>query len=463
MGILEDRGFVKRPGTSGAKKPPEKAPPRLPDVMVATEHSASVTATGAYAKDAEERVAFENAKHVIRSGTVFRISFGDVLTSRSPQEGNILTTESPSDCDHSEGYVWGLGKRPALARGKLSLAAANGEDVACEDSDIVYEQLRNASPELEYLSIPLEEGPYAEKDGKMAEFADAVFKDVTDGNLIAMIERLIDIRPFVDPSTEAAYPRLCRSGYNFTLAQDFMTSDELPTAGQILSDENRLYVESASGASRLKLAHPMESYLLAVSALRRRGLEAYPAHAVMPSSDYGELFYPLIAIVDLAKEVPLTTFDLFRSHPPMASVDIISDVAAQGVLHAMRAEARAKHLTVEMKLQSQEGKALSDDEILNQLERISRSLFECIKAWPGCHFISRAMTYLHQDLTGAFVSMDPNMAMADVMAPPVVVGPGMIRPRSFVEVTAERYMDHLQTLIGQKIERAEKIETGESE
>jgi len=418
------------------------------EAVIAPGQAGEKKPTDANAKDAEEREAFLKAEHVIRKGTVMRISFGGVLNSKSPQEGAVLPNESASsdDCDHMQGYVWGLGRKPVPVR---SL------DAAMED-DMVYPQVAAAVTELEALSIPLEEGPYADKDGKMAEFADAVFKGVKDGDSYALIEHVMDTRPFTDPDTEAMCRRIHRSGYNFTLDQEFMTSDELPTAGQILSDETRLYLETASGVERMRLVHPMECYLLAVSALRRRGLMAYPAHAVVPTAEGGELSHPLIAIVDLAKEVPLTTFDLFRFHPNMASVDIMSDVSVQGILHAMRAEARVKHLTVAMKTEANQGRAIVGEDFDNQLVRITRSVFECYKAWPGSHFINRALTYLYNDLTQVFIAADPAMALPDMETAPIVTGPGTFRLRSKAEATAEKETNKVEDALGYLIAQFEK-------
>jgi hypothetical protein len=97
----------------------------------------------------------------------------------------------------------------------------------------------------------------------------------------------------------------------------------------------------------------------------------------------------------------LTTFDLLRTHPPAGAIDIISDRAAMGALHAMRAEARVKHLSAEMVRLSKDDKEIDADEAGNQLRRIARSLFESVKLWDGNPFISQASTFLQLELQEA--------------------------------------------------------------
>jgi hypothetical protein len=144
----------------------------------------------------------------------------------------------------------------------------------------------------------------------------------------------------------------------------------------------------------ITLTNGMESLLLATAALRIQGYNVYPALAVRPGPDNKEQYCPIMAIIDMTKERPLTTFALLRFHPSMGSIDIISDQAMLGLTHVMRAETRIKHLSI-LRLEASQGKTtIGLDEIKSRLHGIAESLYECHKIWPGCRFIEDALAFL---------------------------------------------------------------------
>jgi len=150
----------------------------------------------------------------------------------------------------------------------------------------------------------------------------------------------------------------------------------------------------------------MEPYLLAVAALRLKGINAYPAQSIVPAGEDEEAAHPLIVILDLSKEVPLTTFDMFRAHPATGAIDILSDVAVEGVTYAMLAEARIRHLVYDMIRLGEQGQEMPPEQFGNQLGRISRMLFESVKRWDGNPFVSRAMTKLSMGVGEAVLISD---------------------------------------------------------
>jgi hypothetical protein len=329
------------------------------------------------------------------------------------------------------------------------------KDEECGDA-FLYNQLTAAAQELKRHSMPLEEGPYADKEGRVDEFTDKLFEGVKDGDRLAMVERVIDTRPFLTPELERAYPRAFPT-FNFFYNEDFMTPDNLPSAGEILG-QKRLVRNRTTGASQFYLVHPMEQYILAVAALRSKGLNAYPAQAVVPEMDGSESTHPLIVIMDLAKGPSLMTFDMARDHPPLGAIDILSDVAVTGAMYAMLAEARITHLTTLMVLESRRDRSLELATIQNQLERISRSLLQCAKRWDGCPFIPRTRNYLFQDLHQAFLATDPGMALPDTSAEPIMAGPGQLRFPTYAEVSAANYVDYMMGVFARMFVKARKEE-----
>jgi len=313
--------------------------------------------------------------------------------------GRIVFPANASCEEHgTPGWICGWGEKPKGAKG--GLVAVGQEGPKLEGGDIIYEQLRRVLPKLKEHARPLEEGPYADKAGSMALLMDSM--GLNTDELEEVIERTIDIRPFVDTETEMHSPRRFQHGCSFAYKQDFVPpTDALSTAGEILTQE-RLYEDETTGASHVTIYNQMEMYLLAVSALRRKGLEAYPALAATPhpGADMGgpkEHLAPLIVLVDLAAEVPMKTFDLQRIHPPLGAIDIISDEGMIGVTYVIQAEARMKSLTVEQVTLSKEGKALEPEELDHRLDSIATSLFEAYKRWPGSRFISDALQHFLED------------------------------------------------------------------
>ena len=366
--------------------------------------------------------------------TVQRINFG-----------RVLTASGLTECGTS-GYVMGLGQRPHGARGLLHAVPSSEGPVRDNGGDIVHQQLVPALAALRINSLEPDKGPYADISGAVARFTDVVLKGVSRDNLYAIIERIIDIRPqamtdiapgvsVVDLEMETRFPRVQNYPYQFRLDYDFQVPDALSTAGVILTEPKRGVSDPASGANLTMLDHVMEPYILAVAILRGAGFrEAYPALGVIPVDGRNVRYQPLIAVVDLNQDVPLTTFDLVRYHAPMASIDLLSDMAALGGLYAALAEARVNHLTVEMLLQFKDGRSLSEAELSHHLSKIAQTLFEAHKLWPGSHYITGALVRAFKDIqdtlfaisqgeignavaeaqrTGARLLFDPNQALTD--------------------------------------------------
>jgi len=321
---------------------------------------------------------------------------GRVCSVNSPQLGEVDTAPAQdSDCEHQTGFVCGFGKRPTGARGGLRLAAANGESAGVE-GDFVWKQIPAVIEELQRHSLPSESGPYADKDDVITHFAQTIFDGIDPRDARKLIGRVIEARPAFEMSANMPeglasmvmyahnVPRHFTSGYSFIYSESFegfVPPDELPVAGEILS-QHRVRENPIHGGTEFGIIHPMEYYLLAVAALRRLGHQAYPALAVVPGPDGGELNAPLLAVIGMTKDVPLTTFDpVLVAHPNAGAFDILSDEAVMGVVHAMRAEYRVRQLIAA--LADEPGLRSEEPSINNHLAKIARSLFESVKLWDG--------------------------------------------------------------------------------
>lgn len=320
--------------------------------------------------------------------TVQRITFGRYITP------------------HCDGYLLEHGRtKPRAAEFDKPME----EPVAVPNSksaEKIALQVRDADTELSLNGIALDKGPYADKKGLVQRLMREIVADTNSTQEI--IERTIDIlRPLADPNAEAMFPRVYQSeDYHFMYLPDFgMMPDVQPTAGAILAQRERRIEDHTIGIEGIVVSHVMEPYLLAAAVLRRAGMNAYPALAVMPNEQTGESFSPAIAVIDLADEAPLRTFSLIRSHPAMGSLTILSDVAMTGVTHAITAEIRIRNLSLEMVRQFEDGRAMGLDEIQNQLDRVANALFECHKCWPGSYFIKDAIAFAAQGLAEAIATV----------------------------------------------------------
>lgn len=218
--------------------------------------------------------------------------------------------------------------------------------------------------------------PYDDKNDALDRLAQRVLQDLGDAGPEGIIERIMDrVRPVDGTILETAFPRHHRFlDQEFTMDITRLTSDELPYAGSLLEDDRRQYHDD-----RFAMVHPMEPYMLAVALLRQQGFEAYPGRVYMGEGEEDPIS-PIIAIFDF-EGTELTTFRFLRAHPDIVHIDLMSDTAVMGALHAMRAIARANHLAAENVIRELEGHSLSQDEIKHQLDRIADDLLGYCVNW----------------------------------------------------------------------------------
>lgn len=232
-----------------------------------------------------------------------------------------------------------------------------------------------ASAELRKYSIPLEEGPYSDREGIVGRLCGHIASATPSG-----IE-------FVKKTAEAI-----TEGGAFSIDDSTVLSETPLTAGSILGDGAR------SGRLSLSFTHVLEPYILATSVLRRNGIGCYPALAII---GHGE-FEPVLAIMGIG-DSPFAVLSLSQVPPPMHTLEIISDTAMLGATHAMAAENTARLLARRtIAMMQLEGEYPPEEEVQRRVAEIGDSLFECGMHWPKSPFIGSALDFLRMKMTHAY-------------------------------------------------------------
>jgi hypothetical protein len=113
-----------------------------------------------------------------------------------------------------------------------------------------------------------------------------------------------------------------------------------------------------------------------------------------------------------------------------------------------------------MFVQNQQGRELSMDELLNQLNRVADPLFEAHKRWPGCHFISNALALAFQDVADVLTGMQMSEAranMEDIVAQnPQFAIPGVLQQHieSQAAESATSFVNHIKHELALKIAKS---------
>lgn len=304
----------------------------------------------------------------------------------------------------------------------------------------INEQVSAALFELTISDIPLEQGPYADKNGKVQKLVEEVRRlvqansDATSRE--AFLECVIDVlRPYSSADAEHMFPRgHLTEKYSFTMNPLLPLSEELPTAGSILAQEGRIITDQVTGAPSTIVTSAVEPYVLAAAVLRRLQVPAYPSLAVGRSPD-GEAYAPLLAVIDPAEEDgQLQTFSLIRSHPPLGSVIVMSDVAVAAERYATLGFGQVMSLVHAMALRSEEKDAVYTPESFEgPLSRISDSLVESYRRWPDNHFMGETLSFLFHKASETLTMIPLALHGYDINDPNV----GMRVPREMLQPIVE--------------------------
>lgn len=276
-----------------------------------------------------------------------------------------LAFKKPIPCQ----YTGSGDKREFIKR--FGVKASEGH--LAEDSEEAPQGLYGLTERLRSHSVDYDLSPYAEKGNAIAAYAAEICSDISpDEDPTAIIERVMDrLRPVIPSESEAIPPRK----YEFLdtklhFEPSWLVSNELPTAGAILTDPARRTDDGV-----LYLAHPMEHYVLMAAVLKSKGLNAYPTRV-----NTGDDLAPLVLLTDF-NGAPITTFGMYRVHPGIVHMDIMSDEAVMGMLHAMRAASMGNRLATDNVLASIRGQRQNMDDISERLSMMADDLFQYCMNW----------------------------------------------------------------------------------
>jgi len=333
--------------------------------------------------------------------TVYRIKFGEIKLQKADEKGN------PID------YVMRhTGKKDKILLKKKTGVAALEKQREKQEKGL-NKQCRKAKEMMDEHALAEDKGPYADHNDEVEELSTIFNKDDRD----ELIDQIIDIlAPFdLDARTESVFHRHYEyDDLKLAVIPDMIIPNEgLLTAGRILSEqEDRAGTHGKSGIEIMVIPNYMEAMMIAVSVIRKLGIDAYPSVG-MATVDDQPVVSPLIAILEPEEEICLTTFNLFfRSHPPIEALDLISDVAMLGGTYALRAEYDGKMLASEMVASVEEkGERIPQDKIIEVLDALAGKLFEAHKRWEGSLMIIAAVNEITRCLYQAIRKNEENFVL----------------------------------------------------
>ena len=236
----------------------------------------------------------------------------------------------------------GEGKRPYILKHKAKDARQDGP-LLILDNKIISEEIdfkrecRKAKEKMEELSIPGEEGPYADRDGELAVLAASIREQAVqkEGGDDSIIEKMIEVFGEGELPLEVNEYLLRKS-------------DKLVVAGDILAETERRDFNEADKSEILVIQDFFEGMMLAVAVMRRMGFDAYPSFAHYSRDGENEAEFPIISVLDKG-EIPLVTFDISQKvHPHVAEVELIGDEAVLGVTNLYQARNTVRKFTMAM-------------------------------------------------------------------------------------------------------------------
>ncbi|GEM_PF-2200736 len=302
-------------------------------------------------------------KRISIPDTIYRIKFGSTRTQ--PVEGKrpYIFKHAAKPLDEKNKLLFLLDKEKP--RNNLDLRA----------------ECKKAHERMMEHSIPIEEGPYADKDGKLIQLAThireiAELKEKGDDSIIDTIIDVIGLG----------------NGLPLKVNYYLYRESETPlTAGSILVEKERREVDETDGSTSILLCNPFESLILAAGVLRRMNLNAYPAYSVFTRPDGKEGVLPIMALLDLdsKSDAPLITFPLHsKEHPPIGAIDLISDEAVEGVTYALQAQNVIKKIgRLIVDTMENENREISEEEVKILLKSTAEFLIESNKRWEGSIFM----------------------------------------------------------------------------
>lgn len=263
----------------------------------------------------------------------------------------------------------------------------------------IKKQCEKAMELMENYSIPKDEGPYADKDGKLERLAILLRETAEDKETgtDSIIEQTIDMFGYGIGFPAVINERIYRK------------SDELTTAGLVLSEKERITLDD-NDEGIIELQDFFEGVMLAVGALRQMGINAYPSFSYLEDQGY-ELRKMLISVIDLKSETPLITFDpADKIHPPMSAVDIISDETALGITYLLQARNTLAKLTFRMaEKMENDNEMISEGEVNSLLKEAAELINEATLRSDEILFFKKFLGELAVESTAEAIASIPEM------------------------------------------------------
>gem|GEM_PF-5646468 len=188
-------------------------------------------------------------------------------------------------------------------------------------------------------TLPLEEGPYADRNEKVQELAEEIGR-LTKGDLNEITLALCEI---LTPVNERVHVH--EDSYEIPDLKFFMSYDsyrentDLPVAGFILDEPRR---DIGIGTDAVTVISESESYLLAVSILRRLGFHADKCAGIGMRSKEGEQkAFPMIAITS-NEDITLTSLIPGNLAQGIIGIMLMDDRATLADTYSLQADNIAK-------------------------------------------------------------------------------------------------------------------------
>lgn len=248
-------------------------------------------------------------------------------------------------------------------------------------------------------SIPDDEDPYADKQGKVKALATLAreLAENSEKGTDAIIDKIIDMFGFGEGLPIVVNERLYRK------------TDELTSAGLVLTEPERRIIDENKNPV-IMIQDFFEGIMLAVSVLRRMGFNAYPSFSSWKEGEQ-EYNYPVISIIDCKSETPLITFNPGdKNHPPAENICILSDETMLGITYLFQAGNSLRKLSAMMSEKMEiETKMLGQDEIDAVLKEIAELIDQAAVRCDIPVFFSKFLGVLEVSDTPRIIDDIPEM------------------------------------------------------
>ncbi len=235
--------------------------------------------------------------------------------------------------------------------------------------------------------LPIDKGPYRDKEGRLAEFVSKRFcrSAFPDGDSLAagIVRAIIDERQFM-------------------VDESLPLPNVLPTPGEMLSQEKERRLGSKSGSGAFHFVDVVEVLSLSTAVLRQRGFrDAFPAFSfefIESEKKTGSFIEPLIAVYGNFSEelMPFKLVHFVEKPADATQIVLIGDEVMSGLQSGVLAKIRAnRYIKRAMPLIRKEH-AVDPEDMKKSLGYVSEALYDCYKSWPESFFIDEMLSNIER-------------------------------------------------------------------